>query len=73
MDDHYQTPLISQAIKNAARNRKLTQKAIFHSGRGSNYMSAEYGKLWTASTYGAPPAAPEFATTMRWPSRSSEP
>jgi transposase InsO family protein len=44
MDDHYQTPLISQAIKNAARNRKLTQKAIFHSDRGSNYMSAEYGQ-----------------------------
>lgn len=44
MDDHYQTPLISRAIKNAARNRKLAPKAIFHSDRGSNYMSAEYGK-----------------------------
>jgi transposase InsO family protein len=44
MDDHYQTPLISRAIKNAARNRKLAKKAIFHSDRGSNYMSAEYGR-----------------------------
>ena len=44
MDDHYQTPLISRAIKNAARNRKLAKKAVFHSDRGSNYMSAEYGK-----------------------------
>lgn len=36
MDDHYQTPLISQAIRNAARNRKLVDGAIFHSDRGSN-------------------------------------
>ncbi|WP_406729243.1 DDE-type integrase/transposase/recombinase [Streptomyces sp. GD-15H] len=42
MDDHYQTPLISRAIRNAARNRRLAQDAIFHSDRGSNYMSAEY-------------------------------
>lgn len=45
MDDHYQTPLISRAIRNAARNRKLAQGAIFHSDRGSNYMSAEYGEV----------------------------
>jgi putative transposase len=45
MDDHYQTPPISRAIRNAARNRKLTQGAIFHSDRGSNYMSAEYGDV----------------------------
>jgi transposase InsO family protein len=45
MDDHYQTPLISRAIRNAARNRKLAKGAIFHSDRGSNYMSAEYGKV----------------------------
>ncbi|MDQ3465207.1 MAG: DDE-type integrase/transposase/recombinase, partial [Actinomycetota bacterium] len=43
MDDHYQTPLISRAIHNAARNRKLTKGAIFHSDRGSNYMSGEFG------------------------------
>ncbi|MFJ7209797.1 IS3 family transposase [Streptomyces sp. NPDC098789] len=42
MDDHYQTPLISRAIHNAARNRKLTDGVIFHSDRGSNYMSAEF-------------------------------
>jgi putative transposase len=44
MDDHYQAPLISRAIRNAARNRKLATGAIFHSDRGSNYMSAEFGK-----------------------------
>ncbi|WP_159040358.1 DDE-type integrase/transposase/recombinase, partial [Streptomyces virginiae] len=42
MDDHYQTPLISRAIENAARNRKLAKNAIFHSDRGSNYMSAQF-------------------------------
>ncbi len=45
MDDHYQTPLISRAIRNAARNRELVKDAIFHSDRGSNYMSAEYAKV----------------------------
>jgi transposase InsO family protein len=44
MDDYYQTPLISRAIRNAARNRNLSAGAIFHSDRGSNYMSAEFGK-----------------------------
>ncbi|MEV5944350.1 integrase core domain-containing protein, partial [Streptomyces sp. NPDC051994] len=44
MDDHYQTPLISRAIRNAARNRSLSAGAIFHTDCGSNYMSAEFGK-----------------------------
>ncbi|WP_086019270.1 IS3 family transposase [Streptomyces ipomoeae] len=44
MDDHYQTSLISRAIRNAARNRNLSADAIFHSDRGSNYMSAEFGR-----------------------------
>ncbi|RKN02864.1 IS3 family transposase [Streptomyces radicis] len=42
LDDHYQTPLIARAIRNAARNRKLAKGAIFHSDRGSNYMSAQF-------------------------------
>ena len=45
MDDHYRTPLISRAIQNAARNRKLADGAIFHSDRGSNYMSAEFADV----------------------------
>jgi predicted Zn-dependent protease len=32
-------------IRNAARNKKLAKGAIFHSDRGSNYMSAEYAKV----------------------------
>ncbi|MFJ2022102.1 DDE-type integrase/transposase/recombinase [Streptomyces nodosus] len=36
MDGHYQTSLISRAIRNAARNRKPAKGAIFYSGRGSN-------------------------------------
>jgi transposase InsO family protein len=42
MDDHYKTPLIEHAIRNANRNRPLAPGAIFHSDRGSNYMSADY-------------------------------
>lgn len=36
MDDNYKTPLISDAIKMAARNLDLPEGAIFHSDRGSN-------------------------------------
>jgi transposase InsO family protein len=48
LDDHYRTPLISRAIRNAARNRKLAKDAIFHSDRGSNYMSAEFAAVLDA-------------------------
>ncbi|MDJ0341208.1 IS3 family transposase [Streptomyces sp. H10-C2] len=40
----YLATVIDCCTRNAARNRKLAKKAIFHSDRGSNYMSAEYGK-----------------------------
>jgi putative transposase len=42
MDDNYKTPLISTAIRMAARNVDLPEGAIFHSDRGSNYTSAEF-------------------------------
>ena len=45
MDDNYKTPLISRAIEMAARNLDLPEGAVFHSGRGSNYTSAEFAKV----------------------------
>ena len=42
MDDNYKTPLITSAIRMAARNVDLPQGAVFHSDRGSNYTSAEF-------------------------------
>jgi transposase InsO family protein len=42
MDDNYKTPLITAAVKMAARNLELPEGAIFHSDRGSNYTSAEF-------------------------------
>ena len=45
VDDNYKTPLITAAIAMAARNRTLVPGAVFHSDRGSNYMSDEYGKV----------------------------
>ena len=42
MDDNCKTPLITAAIKMAARNLELPEGAIFHSDRGSNYTSAEF-------------------------------
>ena len=43
MDDNYQTPLITTAITRAARNETLAPGAIFHSDRGSNYTSYDFG------------------------------
>ncbi len=42
MDDNYRTPLISAALRNAARNQLLQPEAIFHSDRGSNYTSSDF-------------------------------
>ena len=42
MGDNYKTPLITQAIRMAARNITLPDGAVFHSDRGSNYTSAEF-------------------------------
>jgi putative transposase len=44
MSDNYKTSLISAAISMAARNHGVRKDAIFHSDRGSNYTSAEFGK-----------------------------
>ena len=42
MNDHYRTPLISEAIRRAAAASVLQKHAIFHTDRGSNYMSQEF-------------------------------
>jgi putative transposase len=44
MDDNYKTPLIAEAIRNAARNVALPVDAVFHSDRGSNYTSGEFAQ-----------------------------
>lgn len=44
MGDNYKTPLISAAIDMAVRNGRVEDQAIFHSDRGSNYTSAEFGE-----------------------------
>lgn len=44
MDDNYKTPLIETAIRMAARNYDLPAGAIFHSDRGSNYTSTQFGR-----------------------------
>lgn len=44
IDDNYKTPLIERAIEMAARNHDLAGRAIFHTDRGSNYMSHDFAK-----------------------------
>ena len=45
MDDNYKTPLITTAIRRAAHNEDLAPGAIFHTDRGSNYTSYEFGTV----------------------------
>jgi putative transposase len=45
VDDNYRTPLITSAIKMAARGVELPAGAVFHSDRGSNYTSAEFAAV----------------------------
>jgi putative transposase len=45
MDDNYKTPLITAAIRMAARNLGLPPGAVFHSDRGSNYTSAGFAAV----------------------------
>jgi putative transposase len=47
MDDNYRTPLIEKAITRAAANQHLADGVIFHSDRGSNYTSADFGATLT--------------------------
>jgi putative transposase len=47
VDDNYRTPLISAAIRMAARNHDLAPGAVFHSDRGSNYTSTEFAAVLT--------------------------
>jgi transposase InsO family protein len=42
MGDNYKTPLIEKAIRMAIRNQNIKHDAIFHSDRGSNYMSGHF-------------------------------
>jgi transposase InsO family protein len=45
MDDNYKTPLIAEALNRAVGNTPLTEDAIFHSDRGSNYTSREFAGI----------------------------
>ena len=45
MADNYKTPLITAAIRMAARRLTLPSNAVFHSDRGSNCTSDEYAKV----------------------------
>ena len=45
MADHFRTPLITDAMKMAAKNHPLAENCIAHSDRGSNYTSRDYAEL----------------------------
>lgn len=45
MADHYRTPLVIEALAKAIRDGKVDAGAVFHSDRGSNYTSADFGSF----------------------------
>ncbi|MFC4115092.1 IS3 family transposase, partial [Nonomuraea zeae] len=47
MADHYRTELVADAIRMAAGTGLLQSGAVFHSDRGSNYTSDEFGRFLT--------------------------
>jgi putative transposase len=47
--DHMRTELVTDALAMAARNIRIPRKAVFHSDRGSQYMSFEYRKVLKAN------------------------
>ncbi|MEV0351304.1 IS3 family transposase [Nonomuraea sp. NPDC050680] len=47
MADHYRTDLIKDAIRMAADTGLLQPDAVFHTDRGSNYTSDEFGRFLT--------------------------
>ncbi|MEU3343249.1 DDE-type integrase/transposase/recombinase [Streptomyces sp. NPDC006668] len=73
MDDHYQTPLISRAIRNAARNRKLAKGAISTLTAEVTTCQPSSGRRSIDWGFADPPDVPESVSTMPWPSRSSAP
>jgi transposase InsO family protein len=48
MADHMRTSLICDAVEMAARNHTLATDCIFHSDRGTQYTSTEFGRKLTA-------------------------
>jgi putative transposase len=48
MADHYRTPLIEAALDMAATRVEVLPGAIFHSDRGSNYTSYDFGRKLAA-------------------------
>jgi putative transposase len=47
MADHLRTELVTAASDMAARNYRLAENAIFHSDRGTQYMSEEFARYTT--------------------------
>jgi putative transposase len=45
LGDNYKTPLITAAVRMAARGLPIPSNAVFHSDRGSNYTSDEYAAV----------------------------
>ena len=71
MDDNYKTPLIIDAIEMAARNLDLSEGAVFHSDRGSNYTSAKFADALRELDIKQSVGRTEYAMIMPCPNRST--
>ena len=70
-DDNYKTPLIVSAVEMAVRNQTVIPGAIFDSGPGSNYTSAEFADALDRYVSGSLSAGPVFVMIIRWRNRFS--
>jgi transposase InsO family protein len=73
MDDNYQTPLITTAIRRASHNQRLVPGAIFHTDRDTPTPPMISGPCSRLLTSDAQPGVPGSATTTCWPNRSLPP
>ena len=71
MDDNYKTPLISDAIKMAARNWTCPKERYFTATAEVITPRPSSPGCWKSSGYGNPSAGPGSASITRSPSRST--
>jgi transposase InsO family protein len=73
MAGHMRTSLVSDALHMAARNHRLAVGCIFHSDRGTQYTSTEFGTTLASLHMRQSLGRTGCCTTMRWPNPFSRP
>ena len=73
MADHMRTGLVTSAMDMARGRIDVKPGCVFHSDRGTQYVSAEHRNTSPTPVCGPRSGGPVFAGITRWPNRSSRP